>query len=89
MQHGHHGSPLTMEQGLSLTWLPAFGSFSPSWAALSGSVGEDVLCHAVSWCARVGWYPLGSFPSLRIRGTRGCEGRPGWREGRGILSGCT
>lgn len=45
---------------MTQTLLPAFGSLSPSWAALTGLRERMclVLLHATR-CARLGWYVAG------------------------------
>lgn len=72
-----------MELELSLTLLPAIGSFPLPGLSDWASVGEDVLSPAGTRCLREGWYPRGVFLSLRRRDVgngRGiCKGKIGRR----------
>ena len=63
---------------LSLALLSVCGSCFPRFPTLSVLSGEDVPSPAVTWCARVGWYPAGVslFSEERERGQWGeglCE----------------
>jgi hypothetical protein len=74
-----------VEQGLSQSLFPAFGSpfplpGQPGWAL----VGEDVPSPDGTRCFRVRWYPKGASPSLRRGGVMVggiCKGRAGRRGG--------
>ena len=79
-----HGTP-KVGKGLSLITLPAFGSLSPNWAALS-SLSERGCTHSCCSLICQGWLmPIGGLPFSGEKGRKGGEGGKvrGRRGGRG------
>ena len=68
--------PQLLEWGLFMTLLPACGSCSPNWAALSGLSGRG---SAWSCSAKMGWY-RGGVQGVREDGRGAMQVRGDWEE---------
>lgn len=66
------GSPNNWNRGCP--WLCCLSVNSHKWVTCLASVGEDVPSPAVTYCARVGWYPEGHGEEL-YEGASGGDGR--------------